>query len=172
MSARRPKKRRRKKCYLVRLHQTCKPNPWKEKGDFSVNLPNIVGKRVLNVPYKQWIIKVWVHLTLLTHILVTCPKWSWFFSGGFPNPLRRYADSMWEGLLLRMYSLKMFSCTKQVQKCLKKIEVWNQLGPPPQRLQGCQNFWIYSEFLSFLGFNGRICQKFWVFCPKASFGPF
>ena len=32
-----------------------------------------------------------------------------------------------------------------------------------QRLQWGQNFWVYSEFLSFLGFNGRNWQKFWVF---------
>ena len=30
-----------------------------------------------------------------------------------------------------------------------------------QSLHKGQNFWIYSEFLSFLGFNGRIWQKFW-----------
>ena len=41
-----------------------------------------------------------------------------------------------------------------------------------QRLRWCQNFWIYSEFLSFLGFNGRICQKFWVFFFGAILGNF
>ena len=48
-----------------------------------------------------------------------------------------------------------------------KEELSRPLSYLHQRLQWCQNFRIYSEFLSFLDFNGRICQKFWVFL-----GPF
>lgn len=44
-----------------------------------------------------------------------------------------------------------------------KEELSRPLSYLHQRLQWCQNFRIYSEFLSFLDFNGRICQKFWVF---------
>ena len=44
-----------------------------------------------------------------------------------------------------------------------KEELSRPLSYLHQRLQWCQNFRIYSEFLSFLDSNGRICQKFWVF---------
>lgn len=40
-----------------------------------------------------------------------------------------------------------------------KEELSRPLSYLHQRLQWCQNFRIYSEFLSFLDFNGRIWQK-------------